>query len=656
MFTHRKSSLLLLDRIKKLIDKSEIISFDIFDTLLVRPYLRPQDLFLHLEKKHQKPNFHLARRDAECQALRKHESLQDITLEMIYEEIDVSFREMKQYELEWEKQVLRANPELQQVYDYAKELGKKIIILSDMYLPISFITEVLQGCGYDGWDKLYVSGDCGLSKSKGSMYQRLLAETGAKPRKILHIGDNRHSDVQMAAKFGICTVHYKALTRQYMDSIQAYHVYQKYKDVTLGESITLSMMAWNWQLVRCGKRPKQSYWQDLGYRCAGPAAYGYTRYVESVAHRENVNTLYFVARDGYLLQKVFQSFNKECRLHYVYAPRFIRLICNPNTVELSTKEQQAVINYYVQKNEELATAWTNNNDSPRDFLIRHHELFTKLMNEQIEKYHQYLGEIKSDTAKCAVVDTVTENYSAQKMLEAAYKKELLGIYWIKMTDKEQERFWHHSMGGTYTEELEKSKEHFLTKHWSFVEFLLSSPEPPIKMVDADGNPVYSMYVPPYERYREEIYPKLADGALLFARDVYDRFAGTDIFFTFRGITRWLNAYLKRPSARDLDHMSKIYFAGNTEHTEYNPMLCVDIHDGNIRTVLRRLRGVLWRSPLQTLLLCVTNPVSCYVRGFKIFTFSFLPFLNRNYLSLSLNISKKCYYSISIGKIKKPPKK
>lgn len=655
MFTHCKSSTLLLDRIKKLIDKSEVISFDIFDTLLVRPYLRPHDLFLHLEKIHRKPNFQLARRDAEWQALRKHEKLQDITLEMIYEEIDVSFREMKQHELEWEKKVLRANPELVQVYNHAKKLGKKIIISSDMYLPTAFIAEVLLECGYDGWDKLYVSGDCGISKSKGSMYQRILAETGSESRKILHIGDNKYSDVKMAAKFGISVVHYKALTHQFMDSFQAYHGYQKYKDVTLGESIAISMMAWNWQLVRCGKRPEYSYWQDLGYRCAGPAAYSYARYVESIACRENLNTLFFVARDGYLLKRVFQSFNKEYRLHYVYAPRFIRLICTPNTVELSPKEQQAVINYYVQKNTELATAWANNHDSPREFLLRHHKLFAELMNKQMEKYYQYLVEIKSDTAKCAVVDTVTENYSAQKMMEAAYRKEILGIYWILMTDKDRERFRHYSMGGTYTEEMEKSKEHFLTSHWSFVEFILSSPEPPVKMVDTGGSPVYSTNVPPYERYREEVYPKIADGALLFARDIYDRFAGADIFFSFRGITRWINTYLKRPSARDFEYMSKIYFAGNTEHTEYNPLLCVDVHDGSIRTVLRRLRGAQWRSPLQTLLLCVTNPVSCYVRGFKIFTLSFFPFLRRNYLSLSFNISEKCYYSISIGKIKKPKK-
>ena len=39
------------DYIKNQIDSHLVISFDIFDTLLLRPYAKPTDLFLHLEKK-----------------------------------------------------------------------------------------------------------------------------------------------------------------------------------------------------------------------------------------------------------------------------------------------------------------------------------------------------------------------------------------------------------------------------------------------------------------------------------------------------------------------------------------------------------------------------------------------------------------------------
>lgn len=40
---------MFLDKIKPLVNAHRVISFDIFDTLLIRPYVRPADLFLHLE-------------------------------------------------------------------------------------------------------------------------------------------------------------------------------------------------------------------------------------------------------------------------------------------------------------------------------------------------------------------------------------------------------------------------------------------------------------------------------------------------------------------------------------------------------------------------------------------------------------------------------
>jgi hypothetical protein len=37
----------MLDKITLAIDKHDVISFDIFDTLLVRPYVNPYDMFVH---------------------------------------------------------------------------------------------------------------------------------------------------------------------------------------------------------------------------------------------------------------------------------------------------------------------------------------------------------------------------------------------------------------------------------------------------------------------------------------------------------------------------------------------------------------------------------------------------------------------------------
>ena len=88
-----KKDKLLLDKIKKDIKKAKVVSFDIFDTLLVRPYIKPIDLFVHMEKAFERQGFAEERRDAERRARVRHKELEDITFDMIYEEIDDEFSE-----------------------------------------------------------------------------------------------------------------------------------------------------------------------------------------------------------------------------------------------------------------------------------------------------------------------------------------------------------------------------------------------------------------------------------------------------------------------------------------------------------------------------------------------------------------------------------
>ena len=85
----------LLDDIKSEIDSHEIISFDIFDTLLLRPYVKPTDLFLHLEKLLNKEGFAQARIEAEQKARKKHSDKEDITIDEIYDEIESKYKNFK---------------------------------------------------------------------------------------------------------------------------------------------------------------------------------------------------------------------------------------------------------------------------------------------------------------------------------------------------------------------------------------------------------------------------------------------------------------------------------------------------------------------------------------------------------------------------------
>ena len=342
----------LLIKIKKDIEHAKIISFDVFDTLLLRPYLVPTDLFLHIEKTKQASSFAYVRIGAEWEARRKAKGREDITFDEIYNEIYDIFKPLKQVELDWEMRVLIGNPEMKQVWDYAKSQGKKIIVVSDVYLPANFIAKALKKNGFGNYNKLYVSGDLGKTKYMGTLYRHIIDELKVDPKDILHIGDNNHSDYKKAKENKIKAVKYKKVAEQFEEYSPRIKDFKKRYDGDLGSGILIAVLAQRWQKNMLEGNKQVDYFKKMGYEYAGPLAYGYTRWIEAEAKSMEIDKLLFVARDGYTLEKVFNNFNDSIKTSYVYAPRFLNLICRLDydyirKDEIIKKSQtSAIIDYF----------------------------------------------------------------------------------------------------------------------------------------------------------------------------------------------------------------------------------------------------------------------------------------------------------------------
>lgn len=143
----------------------KIISFDVFDTLIIRDVPFPTDVFSMLNPEDK--NFKSRRIEAEKRA-RAESGKEDITLEEIYKVImstasDEELKEAMELEINAELKACKANKPALTFFNKVKESGKRIIIISDMYLDCSSISTLLQNCGYnlDGVN-VYVSSEYGL--------------------------------------------------------------------------------------------------------------------------------------------------------------------------------------------------------------------------------------------------------------------------------------------------------------------------------------------------------------------------------------------------------------------------------------------------------------------------------------------------------------
>ena len=196
--------------------KYNIVSFDVFDTLIIRSVYAPTDLFRFLDRRFEElfelssySRFYFLRICAEnlCRQkiFKEHPDYEDICLDEIYDTFAEEYgfdrdklEIMKNEEIELEYKFCFARECGKDLYNLAKYYNKKIICTSDMYLPNHIIRGILSKAGYEEIFEVYVSSEERLGKYTGSIYKKLPKLLGVDSETILHIGDNPDVDYKQA--------------------------------------------------------------------------------------------------------------------------------------------------------------------------------------------------------------------------------------------------------------------------------------------------------------------------------------------------------------------------------------------------------------------------------------------------------------------------
>lgn len=317
-----KEKFMDLNELKRIIASEEhkVISFDIFDTLVVRPCLNPTDILKLVGKRcGYDGNFLEMRRAAEQQARRLAggKEIKFCDIYRCFEEMfDFSKEEVEMFqkeELRIEKQYIYARQAMKDIYDFAIQTGKKIILVSDMYLSLKVIEEILEKNEYRGYSKIYLSSECGKTKSSGELFEQLLvdlAQENIHPCEVLHMGDNEKSDVLVPEKRNICTVHIPRthwLLRKNQKLKKLYDCVERKLDNTflLGYA---SNRVFNDPFR---KYAPNTYFYGSKYNISNmmfaPFFLSFVKWMLEDSIQEGIDTLCMVYRDGYLPEKIYHT-------------------------------------------------------------------------------------------------------------------------------------------------------------------------------------------------------------------------------------------------------------------------------------------------------------------------------------------------------------
>lgn len=316
------------------LSKYEIVSFDIFDTLIFRPFSLPVDLFRIVGEKLGILDFTNIRIRAEWDARMKCKARyghMEVTLADIYdnleEDVGISSEWGQTVETEAELSLCYANPFMLEVWKKLAAKGKRMIVVSDMYLSSEVLSKMLTKNGFIGFEKLYVSCEYGRNKVSGNLYQKVLADLGLiekrsrnqdrkscklPPYTIIHVGDNEHSDQNMAKANGIDNLLYPRIDKNAM-------LYRAY-DMSFMVGSAYRGLVTN-HLYNGLHTYSMEY--EYGYIYGGLFVTGYCSFIHDYCRKNGIDKLLFLSRDGDVLKRAYDIIYPEerGRTEYVYWSR-----------------------------------------------------------------------------------------------------------------------------------------------------------------------------------------------------------------------------------------------------------------------------------------------------------------------------------------------
>jgi len=308
-------------------DSVEVVSFDMFDTLLVRRTHNP-DLLKHpvaryiSEVAQQKGldwdwrQVQLKRDELEAAMRAKtgetyvdHEACypdyMGETLETIFKDkLDSDFlKQVTDYEMQIENAMLVPRTD---IVNWLKELsaaGKQVIVISDIYLPAENLETLLEHAGIlEHVDKVYSSADSFLAKASGRAYPFVAAKEDLLPAEWLHVGDNPISDGFRAEELGIHSLLLQDPEEFRRRAIAArQYFYSCKRPYWKGRAIQQLMAPLEAENI------DRTAMYTEGYNFFGPLISMFVHYIAERCREKKIGKVFFLSREGWMFKQVWEK-------------------------------------------------------------------------------------------------------------------------------------------------------------------------------------------------------------------------------------------------------------------------------------------------------------------------------------------------------------
>lgn len=487
------------------ISSAEVVSFDLFDTLVMRQTLYSDDVAELVEYRLREKgilieNFRKRRLESEKELSRDTAPALTEIYQNVLERLgngrakDLTAKMLA--ELEWtvDFELLVPRKEVCDIFRETFDSGKKVYIVSDTYYSRSQLAQILEKCGIVDYTDILSSSDCRLGKSQG-LYQCLRGQG----KRCLHIGDDVVADVEKARECGFDTC--RVLSGLDLLEEAGYLGLAEYVE-SLSGRLRAGMFAsvlFNspFQFEDMDGRIHIHNAFEIGYLICAPMISDFVLWFRRHMKERRFQNIWFSARDGYLIKKMYEhlarmSGDKEETLYF--------LTSRTAAIRAGVRDENDIqyvdeMKFSGRLEENLRerfgidlSGWECHDVLlNRNSLMGYRDIILQKTRESYENYRKYIRKLKIADGDIAFFDFVAKG-TVQMYVQKLMNDHLKGFYFLRL-EKEHMKEKELDIQAFYGDEEKDCCA--IYDNYYILETMLTAPHPSVKEFDESGNPVFA---------------------------------------------------------------------------------------------------------------------------------------------------------------------
>ena len=397
-------------------------------------------------------------------------------------------------ELEWETDfsTLVAREDVVSLMENCKMAGKRIYITTDCYYSRGNVEKIISKFHLTAAEDVLISCEYGTAKTD-ELFDKLIAVTGT--TNILHIGDDIAADIEAAKRHDIQSFRIYS-GQELLDAVGGLGLEEHI--LSLSDRIKIGMFVakvfnspFQFEEEKCRICVQSA--EEIGYLFCAPIMMDFIYWFGGQVQKDEMQNIWFCARDGYLLKKLFEQIYPDKESVYFLASRISAIragmsnesdIRYVNSMAYSGEvEENLLIRFGIVASEltpeEIKT--------DREGLGKYGDVILKRASDRRANNQKYIESLPMKKGDIALFDFVAKGTS-QMYIQKMVSNEIIGLYFLQLEAEFMKDKGLH-IKSFFTEDERAGSAIF--NNYYILETILTSPEPSVEEFDRNGNAIYA---------------------------------------------------------------------------------------------------------------------------------------------------------------------